>query len=287
MDVTEFEARRASVDTPSGQIGYVETGDPNAPVALFVHGVIVNSYLWRHQLDDLSDLRRCVAVDLLGHGHSVARGPDHSFTAQARMLAEFLDALGIDQVDLIANDSGTGIAQLFAVAEPGRVRTLALTNGDVHDNWPPADFAGFVEMVRDGGLAATVQAMVDDPDRYRAPDGLGGAYSRPEKIDDSTVEAYLLPYLDRTDTVAGLEAFILGFDPAQTVAVENELKALDVPTLVVWGTGDIFFDVGWSHWLAETLPQVRRRAEILGAHLLLPEEYPGDLNAELREHLTA
>ncbi|GAA4906669.1 pimeloyl-ACP methyl ester carboxylesterase [Actinomycetospora succinea] len=286
MDVTEYEARRTTVDTPSGQVGYIETGDPQAPAALFVHGVIVNSYLWRHQLDDLSDLRRCIAVDLLGHGHSIARGSDHSFTAQARMLAEFLDALGIEQVDLIANDSGTGIAQLFAVAEPDRVRTLALTNGDVHDNWPPADFAGFVDMVRDGGLATTVQAMLDDPHRYRAADGLGGAYARPDTVSDDTVTAYLLPYLDRPDTVAGLEAFILAFDPAQTVAVENELKALHVPTLVVWGTGDIFFDVTWSHWLARTLPDVRRRTEIPGAHLLLPEEYPSRLNAELRDHLT-
>ena len=46
-------------ETPSGRIGYREQG--NGPVALFVHGVLLNGYLWRHQLAELSDIRRCIA----------------------------------------------------------------------------------------------------------------------------------------------------------------------------------------------------------------------------------
>ena len=55
-----------SVRTASGRISYTEQG--TGPVALFVHGVLLNGYLWRHQLDDLSDIRRCIALDLLAHG---------------------------------------------------------------------------------------------------------------------------------------------------------------------------------------------------------------------------
>src|SRR2546429_9168025 len=55
-----------SVQTPSGRISYTEQG--SGPVALFVHGVLLNGCLWRHQLEDLSDVRRCIAVDLLAHG---------------------------------------------------------------------------------------------------------------------------------------------------------------------------------------------------------------------------
>lgn len=57
---------RRSVRTASGTIGYVEQGC--GPVALFVHGVLLNGHLWRHQLAGLSDVRRCIAVDLLAHG---------------------------------------------------------------------------------------------------------------------------------------------------------------------------------------------------------------------------
>src|ERR1700745_211357 len=55
-----------SVETPSGRISYASAGF--GPVALFVHGVVLNKYLWRHQLAGLSDVRRCIAVDLLAHG---------------------------------------------------------------------------------------------------------------------------------------------------------------------------------------------------------------------------
>ena len=48
-----------SVDTPSGHISYTEAGVGS--VALFVHGVVLNKHLWRHQLAELSDIRRCIA----------------------------------------------------------------------------------------------------------------------------------------------------------------------------------------------------------------------------------
>src|SRR5579863_1323137 len=100
-----------TVSTPSGRIAYVERGE--GPVALFVHGVLLNGHLWRHQLAHLSDIRRCIALDLLAHGGSEATADGEvSVTANARMIREFLDALGIDAVDLVGNDSGGGIAQI-------------------------------------------------------------------------------------------------------------------------------------------------------------------------------
>src|SRR5207253_10494457 len=118
-----------SVETPSGRISYTSAG--SRPVALFLHGVVLNKHLWRHQLAGLSDIRRCIAVDLLAHGDTeIAPDQDVSVTANAAMLREFLDALGIDRVDLIGNDSGGGIAQIFAAMNPDRVRTLTLTDCD-------------------------------------------------------------------------------------------------------------------------------------------------------------
>ena len=107
-----------SVQTPSGRIAYAEAG--SGPVALFVHGVLLNKYLWRHQMVDLADIRRVIAVDLLAHGDTeIAPDQDVSVTANANMLREFLDALKIDKVDLIGNDSGGGISQIFAGEQSG------------------------------------------------------------------------------------------------------------------------------------------------------------------------
>ncbi|HYM85507.1 MAG TPA: alpha/beta fold hydrolase, partial [Pseudoxanthomonas sp.] len=108
MGANEFFQACKVVETPSGRISYVEQG--SGPVALFVHGVLLNGYLWRHQMAGLSDNRRCIAPDLLAHGHTeIDPGQDVSVTANAHMLAQFLDALGIDRVDLVGNDSGGGI----------------------------------------------------------------------------------------------------------------------------------------------------------------------------------
>src|SRR5260221_13792965 len=100
-----------SVPTASGRISYTEQGA--GPFALFVHGVLLNGHLWRHQLADLSDIRRCIAVDLLAHGDTeIAPDQEVSVTANAKMLKEFLDALHIDQVDVVVNHSGGGIPQI-------------------------------------------------------------------------------------------------------------------------------------------------------------------------------
>jgi pimeloyl-ACP methyl ester carboxylesterase len=159
---TSYQIQHA--DTPAGRIAYRETGNPGAPAALYVHGVIVNGHLWRHQLTAFQDTRHNIAVDLLGHGYSRARpGQGVTFEDQAEAIAGFLDVLGIGTVDLVANDSGTGIAQIFAVRHPGRLRSLVLTNGDVHDNWPPADFAGFTDRVKAGELPARRTASRTQP----------------------------------------------------------------------------------------------------------------------------
>src|SRR6202167_3408537 len=198
---------RRSVQTASGRISYIEQG--SGPVALFVHGVLLNSHLWRHQLADLSDIRRSIAVDLLAHGDTeIGPNQDVSVTANARMLKEFLDALHIDQVDLVGNDSGGGIAQIFAALYPERVRRLTLTNCDMHDNWPPEAFKPFVAMVGAGGLRGTLEAMLSNKSIYRSPDALGPAYEQPEEVTDETIETYLRPFLASDERTRDLERFV-------------------------------------------------------------------------------
>ncbi len=116
---------KRNVQTPSGRISYTEQG--SGPVALFVHGVLLNDQLWRHQQAGLSGVRRTIAVDLLAHGDTeIAADQDVSVTANAKMLNEFLDALNIDKVDVVGNDSGGGIVQIFSALYPERIRTPAI-----------------------------------------------------------------------------------------------------------------------------------------------------------------
>jgi pimeloyl-ACP methyl ester carboxylesterase len=275
-----------SVATPSGRIAYTESG--SGPVALFVHGVLLNSHLWRHQLEQLADLRRCIAVDLLAHGDTeIAPEQDVSVTANAHMLREFLDALGIDQVDLVGNDSGGGICQIFAALNPSRVRSLTLTDCDTHDNWPPEAFKPFLAMAAAGGLRGTLEAILADKNVFRAPDAMGPAFEHPEQVSDETIETWLRPFLRSEQRLRDLERFLAAFDCRHTLAVEPKLRQLKAPTLIAWGTDDVYFDVQWSRWLAETIPGTRKRLELEGARIFFLDERAEVFNRELREHWQA
>jgi pimeloyl-ACP methyl ester carboxylesterase len=272
-----------SVHTASGRISYTEQG--TGPVALFVHGVLLNGYLWRHQLEDLSDIRRCIAPDLLAHGNTeIAPNQDVSVTANAKMLKEFLDALHIDQVDLVGNDSGGGIAQIFAALYPERVRSLTLTDCDTHDNWPPEAFKPFLAMAVAGGLRATLETMLSDKSVYRSPQALGPAYEHPDQLTDGSIEKYLRPFVRTEQRTRDLQRFLAAFDNKHTLAIEAQLKTLKAPTLILWGTDDVYFDVKWSHWLADNIPGTRRRVELQGARIFFPEERWQEFNKELRAH---
>jgi pimeloyl-ACP methyl ester carboxylesterase len=279
-------AIRRSIETVSGRIGYTEQGAGS--VALFVHGVLLNGHLWRHQLAHLSDIRRCIAVDLLAHGDTeITPEQDVSVTANAEMLRQFLDALGIEQVDLVGNDSGGGIAQIFAALHPRRVRSLTLTDCDAHDNWPPEAFKPFLAMAAAGGLRGTVEAMLSDKNIYRSPQALGPAYEHPELLSDDDIERYLRPLVKSEQRTRDFERFLAAFDNRHTLAVEARLKALEAPTLIVWGTDDVYFDMKWSHWLADTIPGTRRRVEFKDARIFFPEERWAEFNEELRAHWQA
>ena len=274
---------RRSVHTPSGLISYTEQG--TGPVALFVHGVLLNGYLWRHQLADLSNVRRCIAVDLLAHGDTeITPDQDVSVTANANMLKEFLDALKIDQVDLVGNDSGGGIAQIFAALYPERVRSLTLTDCDTHDNWPPQAFKPFLAMAAAGGLRGTLEAMLADKNAYRSAQALGPAYEHPDRVSDDTIETYLRPFVRNEQHTRDLQRFLAAFDNKHTLHIEDRLKTLKAPTLIVWGTDDVYFDVKWSHWLAENIPGTRRRVEFKDARIFFPEERWEEFDKELRAH---
>jgi pimeloyl-ACP methyl ester carboxylesterase len=282
MEVPSFHARRRFADTPSGRIAYVEQG--TGPVALFLHGVPLNGLHWRYVMAGLADARRCIALDLMGLGYSqVSDTQDLSFTAQARMVREFLDALGIRQVDLVANDSGGAIAQLFAAAHAQRLRTLTLTNCDVHDNWPPPLIGPSIDAARQGTLLDRYAAMIGDAAlRYAR---WKSAYSDTRVLTDEVYRAYLEPLMATPQTRANFHRYWTSFDNAQTVAIEPQLRQLRVPTLIVWGTGDIFFPVRWAHWLRDAIPGVVRLVEVPGAMLFFPEDRPQALLAPLREHL--
>jgi haloalkane dehalogenase len=284
MDAKAFHATRRFVETRFGRIAYVERGTGDA--ALFLHGYPLNGFQWRGALDRLSAHRRCIAADFLGLGYTVtSEEQDLSPQAQTDMLAAFLDALSIEAVDLIANDSGGAIGQLFAVQHSERTRTMLLTNCDVHENSPPAKLQTFIEQAR-AGLAADqwLAPQLADKSVARSDKGLGGAaYMNPESLTDEAIDCYFTPLLSSPLRKAQFNQYAVALEPNPLVAIEPALKRSAVPTRIVWGTNDDLFDVSWARWLDRTLPQSRGVRLVEGGKLFFPEEVPDLIAAEARQ----
>lgn len=286
MDIATFHASRRFAETSSGRIAYVEQG--HGPVALFVHGVPLNGYHWRYVIDRVADRRRCIAIDLMALGYTeIAPSQEVSFTAQAHMIAQVLDSLGVEKIDLVGNDSGGAIAQIFAAHYPHRLRSLVLTNCDVHDGWPPHQILPVIERARRGTLAAIYQPLLDRPDLAIARHASGESvpllrcWADPGVVSEDTIRVYLAPLLSSSERVDAFHRYWLGFDNAQTVAIYPRLRALHVPTLIVWALEDFFFDRKWAYWLKETIPGVRRVVEVARGRLFFPEDLPDSLTVPM------
>jgi pimeloyl-ACP methyl ester carboxylesterase len=271
--------QRKTVATRFGDIAYLEAGQ--GPAAVFVHGVFLSADLWRRQLDGLAGLRRCLAIDLLAHGESPCPSTSAlTMEIQAEMIVEFFDALDLDSVDLVGNDSGGAIAQLAVAHAPGRVRTLTLTNCDTHDNWPPAAFAPICDMAREGKLADALRLLASDPVAARA--SLASGLERPDDLSDETVMGFFGPFAASDAKAEVIQSFVAGMDSRVTVAIREDLAQFRSPTLIVWGAADEFFGVAWAKWLAATIPGSVRCVEIEGAKLFFPMERHSTFNRELR-----
>lgn len=285
MRLEEFTAHHVTAQTRSGPIAYADVGA--GPVALFVHGVGTNGYLWHNVIGALAGERRCIAIDLPLHGRTPARpGQDFSLGALAEVVEDFCEALGLTGVDLVANDTGGAVAQIFAARHPGRLRTFTLTNCDTHDNIPPEAFKPVIELAAAGAIAASATAFMADPDLSRQG-GIGDGYEHPERLPDEVIRYFTEPVLGSAEVAGEFERFLLALTADDLLAAGPALRELRVPTLIVWGTGDIFFDVKWAHWLRDTIPGGTEVIEVEGAKLFFPEERPGDLVPHLRRHWAA
>jgi pimeloyl-ACP methyl ester carboxylesterase len=281
---------RQKAELPGGPVAYVDQGEQSAPAALFVHGVLVNADLWRNVIWDVADVRRCIAPDLTAHGATPipadgAAGDDLTLHGHAERLEQLCAHLGLDQVDVIGNDTGGAVAQVFAARYPGRIRTLTLTNCDCQDNFPPELFAPFVAMAEAGELGPVVAAMASDYALARSDAGYGQGYATAADLSDELLTSYTGPFA--ADGGRGLERFLVAPKAEELVAVAPQLAALQAPVQIAWGTADIFFPPPCAERMRELVPATERVTLVPDAMLFWPDERASELVPLLRDFWVA
>jgi pimeloyl-ACP methyl ester carboxylesterase len=240
--------------------------------------------IWQELMEAIGDGYRLIAPDLPLHGGTPA-SPDQDFSLAglARFVLGVADALGLGAFDLVANDTGGAVAQVLAAGAPERLRTLVLTNCDTQGNCPPEAFRPMVDLAAAGQLASVLAELLADPEAARS--GVFGAgFERPEAaLGLDAVEAFLEPETGTPESVRQFERLLVSAMREEDLkAIEPQLRTLRVPTLIAWGTDDVFFDLSWATWLAKSIPGAEEVVEVQGGRLFFPVERA----VELAGHLT-
>jgi pimeloyl-ACP methyl ester carboxylesterase len=265
-----------SIALDQGTIHYRDEGE-GAPL-VFVHGLLVDGRLWRKTTPHLLPGRRCIVPDwpLGAHRAALAPGADRSPRGIAHLIADFLDALELERVTIVANDTGGAISQILASERPERLGGLVLTNCDCLENFLPPVFRPLQWLAHVPGAYAAIATLTRSSRARRSV--LGYGMLTHSRIPDELTAAWTTPLRDRAvraDVVATLKAI----DNRDTLAAAKALGERPLPTLLAWAPDDRMFTLRFAERLAAMIPGARLE-QIPHSRAFVPEDQPQRL-AEL------
>jgi pimeloyl-ACP methyl ester carboxylesterase len=246
---------RRVLDLPSGRIAYYDVG--SGPALVFAHGLLVNANLWRKVVQRLSSDFRCIVLDLpLGaHLLPLPGSADNTPPAVAARIADAIDALGLEDVTLVGNDSGGALSQIVVTTRPDRIGRLVLTSCDYRDNFPPKLFAYLKIIAKLPALIWLFAQPLRFRSQRRTPIAYGWLTKR--RIDREADDSYVLPIIANKAVRHDARKFILGADKKILRDAADRLRDFHKPALIAWSADDRAFPVSDAHGLANDLPNAR------------------------------
>jgi pimeloyl-ACP methyl ester carboxylesterase len=271
------------IELSAGTIEYSDTGG-DGPVLVLLHGLMMDASLWDGPIAELSADHRCVAPTLpLGaHRHAMHAGADLSLPGIARLVAEFLDRLDLQDVTLIGNDTGGAVVQLLMCHRDARVGRVVLASCDAFDNFPPG-LTGKT-LVLTGKLPPAMFGLFMQQMRLRAMRRLPIAFGWLTIRGDAATARWMKPVLTqpeiRRDAVRVLRG--VAAEPKLLDEAAGCLPGFNHPALVVWASEDRVMPPEHGRRLAKLLPH-GQLAEIEDSYTLIPLDQPARLAQLIRE----
>lgn len=269
---------RKEIDLPAGRIRYREAGQ-GKPV-VFVHGYLVDGRLWDGVVDRLSDRFRCLAPDWPIAAQQIAMKPDADLTPPgvAAIISSFLDALGLEDVTIVGNDSGGAMSQVLVTRHPQRIGRLVLTNCDTHENFPPGIFKTMPPLAKlPGGMM-----LLSAP--FRIPAVARRAFKPFSKvgIPDELVASWMAPATKDRGVMRDAKKVTVGMNKRYTLEAAEKLRTTDLPILLTWAPGDKLFPLSYAERLAGEVPNARI-VQIPDSSTFVPLDQPQRLADEIAE----
>jgi pimeloyl-ACP methyl ester carboxylesterase len=251
---------------------------------VLLHGLMMDAALWDGPVADLSADHRCVVPTLpLGaHRRGMPAGADLSLPGIARLIAEFLDRLGLRDVTLAGADTGGALVQLLMSDGNDRIGRAVLVSCDAFDNFPPG-LTGKT-LVLAGRLPPRMFGLFMQQMRLRAVRRLPIAFGWLTKRGDAATARWMRPVMTqpeiRRDAVRVLRA--IAADTHLMAETAERLPGFGRPALVVWASRDRVMPPEHGRRLAKLLPQ-GQLVEVDDSYTLIPLDQPGRLAETIRQ----
>ena len=249
---------RRVVSTRWGVVEYAErgSGDP----VLVVHGIFHNCVGGLLSVRDFAG-RRFIAPSRFGYlGSSMP--PDATPAGQADALAALLDALDIDQIDVIAESAGATSALQLALRHPERVKHLAVLVGNLPGG-PTAVVQPFWAKLFNRQLPLWVLWTFAPSMMVRLVAGLPTGFAM-SREDARSVTEFIDSLFPVSPDGVDFDAFVCNAD-----VNDYNLEAIRVPTLIVHTKDDHVASHEASKRAAERIPGARFVSLESGGHLML------------------
>ncbi|NHA68994.1 alpha/beta fold hydrolase [Phycicoccus flavus] len=244
-----------TVELPAGPLQYGDTGG-EGPVLVLCHGVPMDGRCWRRVVPLLPGFRVLTpTLPLGGHRLPMRQDAELGQAGVATVLADFIDALGLEDVTLVLNDWGGG-QLIINAGRTERVGRLVLATCEAFDNFPPAAARPMVLLAR-SRLAwwLFLQTMRLGAVR-RMRSGYGGI-SVAGDIDD-LVRDWFGPALGDRRVRRDFARFVQGSPPpAEMLRLSDQWRRFDRPVLVLWGADDRLMPPEHAQRLVDHYPDAR------------------------------
>jgi pimeloyl-ACP methyl ester carboxylesterase len=244
-----------TVTLKAGTIHYETAGPSDGRPVVFIHGYTMGSSLWRALSERLATRGfSCLAPTwpLGAHTEPMLDGAELTIESIAAMVGELLEALALEDVVLVGNDTGGAIAQLVATTTPDRLGALVLTSCDAFEHFPPPILRPLIAAAKAGpAYDAALQPLRTKFGRNRGFGALAHA-----DIDD-LVAAWVKPALTNRRVRKDLRRLTISLNRETTVRAAARLPTFTKPALVAWSADDAFFPREDGERLADALPNGR------------------------------
>jgi pimeloyl-ACP methyl ester carboxylesterase len=269
---------RKEIQLPQGTIRYREAGE--GPPIVFVHGYLVDGRLWDGVVDNLADHFRCIAPDWPIGAHQVAMSPDADLSPPgiARLIADFLAKLELEDVTIVGNDSGGAMSQVLVTSHPERIGRLVLTNCDTHENFPPGIFKAMPPLAKlPGGMF-----LLAAPFRIEALARRAFAPFAKTKIPDDLIASWMAPAKTDSAVLRDTAKVTAGMNKRHTLAAAEKLRGSQLPILLAWAPGDKYFPISYAERLASEAGNAKL-VQIPDAKTFVALDQPQRLAEEIAE----